>query len=46
MKDSPTYKVEKAIQTARIVMQRRQRELSDTEIKIMENEYHKVNDKK
>lgn len=43
-KDSPVYKVSNAVETARIVMQRRQRELSEIEIKIMENEYQRVND--
>ena len=44
-KDSSIYKVEKAIQTAKIVLQRRQRELLDIEIKILENEYNIVKNK-
>ena len=44
-KDSSIYKVEKAIQTAKIVLQRRQKELLDIEIKMLENEYNIVKNK-
>lgn len=40
--DSPIYKFEKALETAKIVMKRRNRDLSDTEILLMKEEYDKI----
>lgn len=41
-KNSPKYKLQSAIDTAKIVMQRRNRTLSDIEISILKEEYEKV----
>lgn len=40
--NSPIYKVEKAIETAKIVMKRRNRELLEEEIELMKLEYNRV----
>jgi len=41
-KNSPIYKVDKAIETARIVMKRRNKELTPEEEKLMKMEYERV----
>lgn len=41
--DSPVYKFNKAVETAKIVMNRRNKELSEEEIYLMKLEYDKVN---
>ena len=41
-KDSPIYKVERALETARIVMKRRNKELLPEEEKLIRNEYERV----
>ena len=40
--NSPTYRFDKAIETARIVMERRNRILSDEEIELLKIEYDKI----
>ncbi len=41
--NSPIYKFEKAIETARLVMQRRNKTLLDEEIKLLKIEYERIN---
>ncbi len=41
-KDSPIYKASKAIETAKQVMQRRKKQITDEEIRLIEQEYQKT----